>query len=83
VHGRAMGNDGFTRFIMSQIWRKPPPSPLWYILCMATRPTPKCHFVLGFPSGSLEIPKVGTFVTLGATNFVCRSPIKMRFKTKL
>jgi hypothetical protein len=27
----------------------------------------------------LEIPKVGTPVTLGAHNFVCRPPIEVRF----
>jgi hypothetical protein len=30
----------------------------------------KCHFVMGFPSGSPEIPKVETLATLGAHNFV-------------
>jgi hypothetical protein len=33
-------------------------------------PTPKCHFVLGLPSGSLEIPKIGIPVTLETHNFV-------------
>jgi hypothetical protein len=46
-------------------------------------PTSKWHFVLGFPSGSLEIPKVGIPATLGAHNFVCRPPIEIKFETKL
>jgi len=46
-------------------------------------PAPKCHFVQGFPSGSLEIPKVGTPTTLRAHNFVCKPPIKIRFEAKL
>ncbi len=46
-------------------------------------PPSKWHFVLGLPSGSPKIPKVGTLVTLGAHNFVCRPPIDMRFKAKL
>jgi hypothetical protein len=40
-------------------------------------------FFTGFPSGSPEIPKVGTPTTLGAHNFVFRPLIEMRFKTKL
>ncbi len=48
---------------------EPPPSPLQYTLCMATRPAPKCHFVPGFPSGSPEILKIGTFANLEAHNF--------------
>jgi hypothetical protein len=42
------------------------------------RPTSKWLFVLGLPSGSLEIAKVGTFAT--PHNFVCRPPIEMRSK---
>ncbi len=49
--------------------KKPPPSPLEYTLCMAMGPTPKCHFVLRLPSGSPEIPKVGTPATLGVHSF--------------
>jgi hypothetical protein len=44
---------------------------------------PKCHFVLGLPNGSPEIPKVGTLVTLGAHNSVCRPLIEVRSKAKL
>jgi hypothetical protein len=39
---------------------KPPPSPLYYTLCLAMGLAPKCYFVPGLPSGSLEIPKVET-----------------------
>jgi hypothetical protein len=45
--------------------------------------TPNCHFVLGLPSWNLEIPKVATFGTLGAHNFLCKPPIEMRFEAKL
>ncbi len=37
---------------------------------------------MGFPNGSPEIPKVGTYVTLGPHNFVRRLSIEMRFKAK-
>ncbi len=40
-------------------------------------------FVLGLPNGSLEIPRVGSFITLGLHNFVCRPMIAMRSETKL
>jgi len=50
---------------------------------MAMRPTPKCHFVLGLPNGSPEIPIVGTPATLGAHNFVCRPLIEMMSEEKL
>jgi hypothetical protein len=46
-------------------------------------PTPKCHFVLGLLSGSLEIPKVRILATFGAHNFVCKPLIEMRSKAKL
>jgi len=46
-------------------------------------PTPKCHFVRGLPSGSLEILTIGTSATLGAHNFTCRPPIDMKFEAKL
>jgi len=52
-------------------------------LCLTTGPAPKCHFVLGLSSESLEIPKVGTPVTLGAHNFVCRPSIEVRSKEKI
>ncbi len=45
-------------------------------------PAPKCHFVLGLPSGSPEIPKVGTPANFGAHNFVCKPLIEMRSKAK-
>ncbi len=83
VHERATSNHKLTKLIAARTWGKPPPSPLHYTLCLAMGPTPKCHFVPGLPSGSPEIPKVGTFVTLGAHNFVCIPLIEMRFKTKL
>jgi len=45
-------------------------------------PTPKYYFVSGFPSWSLEIPKIGTPTTSGAHNFVCRPSIEVRSKEK-
>jgi hypothetical protein len=71
---------GLTRFTMTQTWVKPPPSPLKYILCLSMRPTSKWHFVLGLLNRNPEIPRVGTPMTLGAHNFVCRPWIEMRFK---
>jgi len=46
-------------------------------------PAPKCHFVSGLPSGSLEIPTIGTFVILGPRNFMNKPPIEMRSEAKL
>jgi hypothetical protein len=43
----------------------------------------QCHFVLGLPNGSPEIPKIRTLATLGAHNFACRPPIEMRYEAKL
>ncbi len=57
--------------------------PLYYTLYMAMGPTPKCHFVLGLPSGNPEIPIVGTLAILGAHNFVCRPLIEMMSEEKL
>jgi hypothetical protein len=45
-------------------------------MCLSTRPTSKWLFVLGLPSGNLEIAKVGIPVT--PHNFVCRPLIEMR-----
>ncbi len=66
-----------------KLWGKPPPSPLQYTLCLSTKATSKCLFVLGLPIGSFEIVKVGTPATFGPHNFVCRPPTEMRSKTKL
>jgi hypothetical protein len=44
---------------------------------------PKCHFVLGLPSGSLEIPKIGIPETLEAHKFVFRPLIEMNSEKKL
>jgi hypothetical protein len=83
VHGRTMGKHELTRLTTAWTWEKPPPSPLKYSLCLATGPAPICHFVPGLPSGSPEIPTIGTLVALGTHNFVYRPLIEMRFKTKL
>jgi hypothetical protein len=78
-----MGKHGFTRLTTARTWGKPPPSPLQYFFCLATGPAPKCHLVLGLPSGSLEIPKIKTPLTLEAHNFVCKPLIEVRFEAKL
>jgi len=52
--------------------------PSYSIFC-----APKCHFVLGFPSGSPKIFKIRTSITLEAHNFVCRHLIEVRSKAKL
>ncbi len=44
---------------------------------------PKCHFVLGLPSASPQIPKIGILVTLEAYNFVCKPLIEVRFDENL
>jgi hypothetical protein len=38
---------------------------------------------MGFLIGSLEIPKIGIFTTLGAHTFVYKPPIEMKSKAKL
>jgi hypothetical protein len=43
----------------------------------------KWHFIPGLQSGSPEIFKIGTSVTLEVHNFVWRPPIKVMFKAKL
>jgi hypothetical protein len=57
--------------------------PPYSILCLAMGPTPKCHFVLGFPSGNPEIPNIRIPTTLEARNFVHWPSIEVRSKAKL
>jgi hypothetical protein len=83
VHGRTTGKHRLIILTTTWTWGKPPPSPLHYSLCLAMGPTPKCHFVPGLPSGSPEIPKIGTLATLDAHNFVWKPSIEVRSKTKL
>ncbi len=83
VLGRATGKFELTRFTTARTWGKPPPSPLYYTLCLATGPAPKCHFVSRLPSGSPEIPTIRTPATLGVHNFACKPPIEMRSEAKL
>jgi hypothetical protein len=68
VHGWTTRKHKLTRLTMAQTWGQPPPSPLYYSLCLAMGLAAKCHFVSRLPSGSSEIPKIGTFATLGGHN---------------
>jgi hypothetical protein len=65
VVGRATGKLGLTRLTTARTWGKPPPSPLYYIVCVYLRLTSKWLFVSKLPSGSPEIAKIGTLTTLG------------------
>ncbi len=76
VHEQATGKHELTRLTTAWTWGKLAPSPLQYSLCVATGPTPKCHFVL-------RIPKIGTPTTLGPHNFVCEPLIEVRYEEKL
>jgi hypothetical protein len=78
VHKQTTSKRGFTKLITTQTWGKSPPSPLLYSLCLATMPGPKCHFVLGLPSWSLEFFLIGTLATLEAYNFVFQPSIEVR-----
>jgi hypothetical protein len=83
MHRQATNKHRLIRLTMARTWGKPSPSPLYYTMCLATRPTPKCHFVPRLPSGSPEIPKIRTPITLEAHNFVCKPLIEVRFKEKM
>jgi hypothetical protein len=43
----------------------------------------KMSFFLGLPSGSPEIPKLGTLMSLGVYNFLYKPLIEMRSEAKL
>jgi hypothetical protein len=76
-----MSKHGFTRFTMTQTWGETTTFPLIVYSVLGRRGQhPNDIFLSGLPSGSFEIPKVGTLVTLGAHNIVCKPPIKVRFK---
>jgi hypothetical protein len=67
VHGWSMGKHRLTRLTRTQTWGKPPPSPLYYTLCLVMGPAPKCHFVSGVPKFSkLGLPQLWGPVTLCA-----------------
>jgi len=58
--------------------------PPYSILYTSPRgPHPNDFFVPRLPSGSFEIAKVGTLVTLGRHNFTCKPLIEMRSKAEL
>jgi len=83
MHGQVTSKHKLTKLTMARTWGKPPPSPLYYTLCLTMGRAPKCHFVPKFQSGSPKITKIRTFTTLGARNFVCKPLIKMRSQVKL
>jgi hypothetical protein len=58
VLGQATGKLELTRLTMARTGGKPPPSPLYYTLCLSARPTSKWHFVPRLPNGSPEIANV-------------------------
>jgi hypothetical protein len=77
------GQLGHTRLTTAWTWGKSPPSP-YSILCASPRgPHPNGLFVPRLPSGSFEIPTVGTLATLKAQNFLCKLSIVTRSEAKL
>jgi hypothetical protein len=48
-------------YLACNLWEEAPHPSLYYIMCLSTRMTSKCHFSLRFPSGSGS-PKIKTFV---------------------
>ncbi len=57
--------------------------PLKYTMWLPIGPTSKWLFVSKLPSGSPEIAKIGTLMTLGPHNFACKPLIEIRSKEKL
>ncbi len=82
MHGRTTGKHELIRLTTAWTWGKPPPSPLYYSLCLATSPTPKCHLSQDSQIGSPKILEIGTPTTLEAHNFLCWPPIEVRSETK-
>jgi hypothetical protein len=80
VHGRTTSKHELTRLTTARTWGKPPPSPLYYTLCLATGLAPKCHFVLGTPNESPEIPTIGIPTTLGAHNLCANLRLRWGLK---
>jgi hypothetical protein len=68
------------RLTTAQTWGKPSPSPLYYTLQLSMGATSKWLFVPRLPSGSPNIPIIGTPTTLRAYNFLCMPPIAMKSK---
>ncbi len=59
--GQAIGNFGLTWFITVRTRGKPPPSPIYYIICLSAAPTSEGLFV----SGQGGVPKLSQFGLLG------------------
>ncbi len=57
--------------------------PLIVYFVLLHEATSKWLFILGLPSGSPEIAKIGILATLGPHNFVCKPLIEMRSEIKL
>jgi hypothetical protein len=62
VRGRATGKHELTKFNTTQTWGKPSPPPLQYYMCLATRPTPKCHFALRLSNWNFLMQRILMFV---------------------
>jgi hypothetical protein len=79
---RATNKLRLTKLTTARTWEATT-FPLYYTLWLAMGPTSKWRFVPRLPSGSPEIPKVGTPATLGVDIFVFKPPIGMRFQEML
>ncbi len=55
VHKQATSKHKLTRLTTAWTWGKPPPSPLYYSLCLAMGLALNYHFVLRFANWNLEI----------------------------
>ncbi len=58
VLGQATGNFGLTKLTMARTRGKPPPSPIWYSLCLLVTPTSEWLFVRDSRGG---VPKLSRF----------------------
>ncbi len=57
--GRATGKFELTRFTTARTWGKPPPSPLYYTLCLATGPHPNVILSRDSQVGVPKFPQFG------------------------
>jgi len=78
-----MGDFGLTRLTTARTRGKPPPSPIYYSLCISATPTSEWLFLLGLPRRSLETISVWTPRTLQGHNSLLIPLIGMRSKANL